>query len=65
LSWTLIWGGTYCNLYGFCIPDTLRRWGFAYWDASTLASIGGEKLVMRQWEEEWDDYDPRADFSRY
>jgi hypothetical protein len=52
-SWTLIWSGTHSDLRDFWIPmsDALRRWGFTYWDASTLTSIGGEKLVMRQWEE--------------
>jgi hypothetical protein len=34
LGWTLIWGGTYSNLYGYHIENTVRRWGYVVWDAS-------------------------------
>ncbi|KAJ9157853.1 hypothetical protein NKR23_g741 [Pleurostoma richardsiae] len=49
---------TKSNLYGWYISDDLRRWGYVFWDAKTLERIGGTKVLMRQWEEYWDD-DPR------
>ena len=62
LAWTMIWGGTYSNLYGCFIPDAMRRWGYVYWDAETLTRNGGEKVLMQQWELEWEGDDPRDDF---
>ncbi|RMZ78575.1 hypothetical protein DV738_g3796, partial [Chaetothyriales sp. CBS 135597] len=62
LAWTLIWHGTYSNLYGWYIPDEIRRWGYVMWDAARLERTGGKELLMRQWIEYWDeDYDPRDD----
>lgn len=61
LAWTLIWKGTYSNLYGHYIPDDVRRCGFIFWDASTLECSGGSNALMRQWEQEWEDEDLRDD----
>ncbi|PLB50665.1 hypothetical protein P170DRAFT_406006 [Aspergillus steynii IBT 23096] len=58
-AWTLIWGGTYSNLYGYYVHDTLHRWGYVMWDAARLESIGASEVLMRQWEEDWGDSDPR------
>ncbi|KAK4170731.1 hypothetical protein QBC36DRAFT_124736 [Triangularia setosa] len=61
LAWTLIWGGTYSNLYGYFIPDALARWGYVFWDAERLERSGGKELLMRQWEAEWSGLDPREE----
>ncbi|KAI3317542.1 hypothetical protein HD806DRAFT_514904 [Xylariaceae sp. AK1471] len=60
LSWTMIWGDTYCNLYGWFISDEMRRWGYIFWDAVTLERTGGKEVLKRQWEEHCID-DPRGD----
>ncbi|KAK0701220.1 hypothetical protein B0T21DRAFT_379173 [Apiosordaria backusii] len=62
LAWTLMWGGTYSNLYGSCIPESIARWGYIFWDAERLIRSGGKELLMRQWEEEWSDFDVREQF---
>ena len=49
-AWTIIWAGTYSNLYGSYIPDTIRRWGYVFWDRATLKYSARELL-----EEQWDD----------
>lgn len=59
LAWTLIWGGTYSNLFGSYVPDTIRRWGYIFWDAERLERTGAKELLARQWKEEWKESDPR------
>ncbi|KAN0075629.1 hypothetical protein V8E54_006899, partial [Elaphomyces granulatus] len=63
LAWTLIWRGTYSNLYGYCVPDVIRRWGYVMWDAVRLESTGAKEVLAQQWEEnrdpEWHGSDPR------
>jgi len=59
LAWTLLWGGTYSNLYGDYVQDVIRRWGYVMWDAWRLERTGAKELLMRQWEEDWGDSDPR------
>ncbi|KAK1761660.1 hypothetical protein QBC33DRAFT_502392 [Phialemonium atrogriseum] len=60
LAWTIMWGNTYSNLYGWYIPEEMRRWGYVFWDAATLEGMGGRRVLNRQWEEYWDN-DPRDD----
>ncbi|KAJ0115656.1 hypothetical protein J7T55_010479 [Diaporthe amygdali] len=55
LGWTLIWGGTYINLYGHYIPE-IREWGFVFWDAWRLDAMDGEELLRQQWEECWGEH---------
>lgn len=60
LAWTILWGGTYCNMIGGYIPDKLRQWGYVFWDADRLEDCGGTDVLRRQWEERWSlDEDPR------
>lgn len=60
LAWTILWGGTYCNMIGDYIPGKLRQWGYVFWDADRLESCGGRDVLRRQWEYRWDpDEDPR------
>ncbi|KAK3715605.1 hypothetical protein LTR37_007093 [Vermiconidia calcicola] len=58
LAWTLMWDGTYSNLYGHYISDGMRRWGYVFWDAATMESKGADELLRRQWHDEWE-IDPR------
>lgn len=58
LAWTIIWGGTYSNLYGWYTSDEMRRWGYVFWDEATLEGSGGREILEQQWEQCWDD-DPR------
>ena len=58
MAWVLLWNGTYSNLFGWYIPDELRRWGYVFWDAATLQEVGGVEELKREWEEYRDD-DPR------
>lgn len=59
LAWTLIWRGTYSNLYGYYVQDVIRRWGYVMWDAARLESTGAKEVLARQWEADWGDSDPR------
>ncbi|KAJ3529597.1 hypothetical protein NM208_g9684 [Fusarium decemcellulare] len=61
LAWTMIWGSTYSNLYGWYIPDDIRHWGYIFWDAARLERTGGKELLQQQWEKCWEDQDPRDD----
>lgn len=61
LAWTIIWYDTYSNLYGYYIPEEMRRWGYVFWDAATLEDNGGKRVLHKQWEEEYDACDPRDD----
>ncbi|KAH7130725.1 hypothetical protein B0J11DRAFT_523957 [Dendryphion nanum] len=58
-AWVLIWKGTYSNKYGHTIPETLRRWGYVMWDTGRLSDINGYELLAQQWDEMWDNHDPR------
>lgn len=58
-AWAVIWGDTYSNLVGWYIPDKIRRWGYVFWDAPRIESIGGRELLKQQFEEAGDDVDPR------
>lgn len=61
LAWTLIWGGTYSNLYGYYIPEGMSHWGYVFWDAVRLERTGAKHLLKRQWDDYWDGDDPRDD----
>jgi hypothetical protein len=58
LAWTLIWKGTYSNMYGDYLPLDIRLWGYVMWDASRLETEGGKDLLLRQMMV-WRDWDPR------
>lgn len=64
LAWTMLWGGTYSNLYGTYVPSELRVWGYVFWDGARLEAVGGGELLKRQendWHTGWGGYDPRDD----
>jgi len=61
LAWTLIWRGTYSNLYGYYVEDTIRRWGYIMWDAERLEYAGAKEVLAQQWESSWGNSDPRDD----
>ncbi|KAJ4386827.1 hypothetical protein N0V93_009725 [Gnomoniopsis smithogilvyi] len=58
LAWTLIWGGTYSNLYGWYTGDELRQWAYVFWDGVRLRKYGGDEFLAKQWEQCWWE-DPR------
>jgi hypothetical protein len=47
LAWVLMWGETYSNLYGYYVPDNIRRWGCVMWDAARriICCSNGAKLL--------------------
>lgn len=59
LAWTVMWSGTYSNLFGYCVQDVIRRWGYVIWDAARLERTGAKEVLARQYEEDWGDSDPR------
>ncbi len=61
LAWTLLWGGTYSNLYGYCVQDVIRRWGYVMWDAARLERRSAKEVLARQWEAGCGYSDPRDD----
>lgn len=58
LAWTVIWGGTYSNLYGYYTCDEFRRWAYVFWDGDRLRRYGAEEVLVMQWKYYWDE-DPR------
>ena len=59
LAWTMIWNDTYSSLYGMYTTDDLRRWGYVFWDKTTMEKLSGERVLRVQWEQNWDGVDPR------
>ncbi|PWY90594.1 hypothetical protein BO94DRAFT_623342 [Aspergillus sclerotioniger CBS 115572] len=59
LAWTLMWRGTYSNLFGYYMEDPIRSWGYVMWDAARLEQSGAKKVLKRQWTAEWRGDDPR------
>lgn len=59
LGWTIIWHGTYSNLYGYYVQDSIRRWGYVIWDALRLERTNATEVLAQQWREDWGDSDPR------
>ncbi|KAL2144764.1 hypothetical protein VTI28DRAFT_8610 [Corynascus sepedonium] len=50
LGWVLLWSGTYANIYGEYVPETVRKWGYVMWDERRWAELGARDLVAKQWE---------------
>lgn len=59
LGWTLIWNGTYSNLFPWSTSDEMREWAYVFWDAERIQKWSGGVLLTRQWEECWLGEDPR------
>ncbi|OJJ87649.1 uncharacterized protein ASPGLDRAFT_63789 [Aspergillus glaucus CBS 516.65] len=59
LARTLIWQGTYSNLFGWYIKDDVRSWGYIMWGAARLERTGVKEVLHRQWKACWKDVDPR------
>ncbi|KAI9776310.1 MAG: hypothetical protein M1839_000471 [Geoglossum umbratile] len=55
LAWTLLWGGTYSNLFGEHVKDVMHQWGYVMWDARRLQRTGAKKLLQRQSQRGWTD----------
>ncbi|OAQ67123.1 hypothetical protein VFPPC_08569 [Pochonia chlamydosporia 170] len=62
LAWTVIWHGTYSNLFGHYVQDAIRRWGYVMWDAVRMARTNAKEVLMRQWKAYWRLGDPRDHF---
>ncbi len=60
LAWTLIWQGTYSNLYGYVIPNHMRLWAYIMWDAVRLEHTGAKDVLIRQFSTK-NPKDPRID----
>ncbi|KAI1957354.1 hypothetical protein LOZ58_005724 [Ophidiomyces ophidiicola] len=56
-AWTVIWGGTYSNYYGYYIRSSFRDWGYIFWDKHRLA----HPSLIEAFESQNSDYDPRKD----
>ncbi|OQD99135.1 hypothetical protein PENSOL_c007G06446 [Penicillium solitum] len=52
LACTMIWGGTYSNLFGDYIPDALCQWGWVMWDAARLERMGAKEVMIQKLEED-------------
>ncbi|KAM0552658.1 hypothetical protein ACHAPJ_007755 [Fusarium lateritium] len=49
LAWVTIWKGTYSNIYGYCMPDSLRTWGYVMWGSGRLMDSGAMATLDQQW----------------
>ena len=63
LGWTIIWDGTYSNIFGENTCKAIQRWGYVFWDAARLEVTGAQEVLVRQWREECGQYDPRDGMS--
>lgn len=61
LAWTILWGGTYSNLYGYYVRDDIRSWGYVMWDAPRFELMGAEAVLRRQRADHYGEGDPRVD----
>ncbi|KAI2727248.1 hypothetical protein CBS147333_3236 [Penicillium roqueforti] len=61
LAWTIIWGGSYSNLFGEYIPDASCEWAWVMWDADRLKRMSVLGVIIQEWEKEHHD-DPRKDY---
>lgn len=59
LAWTYLWRDTYSSLYGYFLSDSIRSWGYVFWDASTLEEVDGKGMLERERDEFWEGDDPR------
>ncbi|RMD41889.1 hypothetical protein DV735_g3231, partial [Chaetothyriales sp. CBS 134920] len=59
LAWTLLWQGTYSNLFGSYVPDGIRRWGYVMWDAGRIERTDAEALLRQESRAHWGRFDPR------
>lgn len=47
LGWTLVWKGTYSNIFGHFISNQVRRhWGYIMWDTSRYGHMGAEEDLL-------------------
>jgi hypothetical protein len=59
LAWTVLWGETYSNIFGWCVEKTIQRSGWVLWDARRIEETGAKEALIRCQEQRWGDYDPR------
>lgn len=59
LAWTVLWEGTYSNLYGYYVGDEIRSWGYVIWDAPRFEQMGAEAVLRRQRARYFGGEDPR------
>ncbi|KAI9780361.1 MAG: hypothetical protein M1839_006784 [Geoglossum umbratile] len=59
LAWTIMWGGTYSNLFGEYVQHVIHQWGYVIWDAARLERTGVKELVVWQSKQGWKNLDPR------
>ncbi|KAI9778197.1 MAG: hypothetical protein M1839_008314 [Geoglossum umbratile] len=62
LAWTVLWGGSYSNLFGEFVNHLTHRWGYVMWDAAQLEQTGTKELLVQQRRRGWTGLDPRDYF---
>ncbi|KAK2730814.1 hypothetical protein FQN57_004125, partial [Myotisia sp. PD_48] len=63
LAWTLMWEGTYSNIFGFFLPDEFRKCGYVIWDADRIKCYGGKAIFDWYLEKSWEEWDARDTFA--
>lgn len=62
-GWYQLWGGTYSNIYGGYVPQSVQRWGYVMWNEDRWDVPGGDGLLVKQWREDPDRaYDVMEDY---
>ncbi|GAB1217816.1 hypothetical protein ATERTT37_007059 [Aspergillus terreus] len=59
LAWTVLWRGTYSNIFGSYVPEEIQRWGYVLWDGKRMEETGTKEALARWLEKEWEEGDPR------
>ncbi|OJJ75258.1 hypothetical protein ASPBRDRAFT_193907 [Aspergillus brasiliensis CBS 101740] len=61
LAWTLLWKGTYSNMFGEYMGDEIPKWGYVMWDAARIEHTGAKEVLARQWNSMWDENEDARD----
>jgi hypothetical protein len=59
LEWTLLWEGTYNNVFGGFTGENLAHWGYVMWNSERLERTGVKDVLARHRKMEWYDENPR------
>ena len=49
LAWAIMWQGRYSNRYGSLIPDSLKQWGYVFWDGERILWTPVKHGLLQTW----------------
>ncbi|KAK3903564.1 hypothetical protein C8A05DRAFT_32704 [Staphylotrichum tortipilum] len=49
LAWAIMWQGVYSNRYGSLIPESLKLWGYVFWDGERVLRTPVKDGLLQTW----------------